>query len=122
MKTKYKNLIITLVLLVCFFPFSVVFGTLGDGFNENLITEKPLEGNQVNIENTANGIVGNIVYVVQVLAVAGVVIMGVRYMFSSAEKRADIKKDSINIIIGLVIVFATSFVIKLIVDSAEQML
>lgn len=122
MKTKYKNLIITLVLLVCFFPFNVVFGALGDGFNENLITEKPLEGNQMNIENTANGIVGNIVYVVQVLAVAGVVIMGVRYMFSSAEKRADIKKDSINIIIGLVIVFATSFVIKLIVDSAEQML
>lgn len=122
MKTRYKIFLVVLLFCFYFFRSELVIGTLGDGFNENLITESTLGGNQAKIETTANGIVGTIIYVVQVLAVAGVVIMGVRYMFSSPEKRADIKKDSINVIIGLVIVFATSFVISLIVNSAEQML
>lgn len=121
---KFNRVLLCLIInsLLISFTFSSAYATLGDGFNENLITEQNLTGNQAKLETAANGLVGTIIYIVQILSVAGVVIMGVRYMLSSAEKRANIKAESISLIIGLVIVFATSFVIDLIVTSAEEIL
>ena len=55
--------------------------------------------------------------VVQVLAIVAIVFAGVRYMFASADQKADIKKQTVILIVGAVLVFAAgpiaSFVAKI---------
>lgn len=55
-------------------------------------------------------------------AVAGIVVCGVRYMLTSAEQKADIKKSMIYLVIGCVIVFATSTVVQFIITSFGQVI
>jgi succinate dehydrogenase/fumarate reductase cytochrome b subunit len=54
----------------------------------------------------ANKIWGTIIAIVQILAIAAIVIAGVRYMFAGAENKADIKKQTITLVVGAVLVFA----------------
>lgn len=72
--------------------------------------------------NTANGIWGTILTVLQILAVAAIVFAGVRYMFASADQKADIKKGMIYLVLGAVLVFAASTVVSLVINTAEEVL
>ena len=60
--------------------------------------------------------------VIQVLAVACVVFAGVRYMFASAEKRADIKRGLSFLIIGSVFIFAAATVARFIVSAGNYVI
>ena len=60
--------------------------------------------------------------VLQVASVAAFVFAGVRYMFASAEAKANIKNSMMLLIIGAVIVFASSTVVGFIVQSAKEVL
>ncbi len=60
--------------------------------------------------------------VVQVIAVATVVFAGVRYMYSSAEKRADIKKGLSYLAIGAVFVFAAASVARFVVRAGDHII
>ena len=82
-------------------------------------------GNPTNLGGKAIGgvttVTGNIwktiQVVVQVLAIVAIVFAGVRYMFASADQKADIKKQTVILIVGAVLVFAAgpiaSFVAKM---------
>lgn len=65
---------------------------------------------------------GSVVKVVQILAFAAIIFAGLRYMFASADGRADIKKGLIILALGAVLVFATTTIVSLVVDSANQLL
>jgi type IV secretory pathway VirB2 component (pilin) len=58
--------------------------------------------------------------ILQILAVAAIVIAGVRYMFASADQKADIKKQSVGLIVGAILVFAASTVVNFIVTVTSQ--
>lgn len=60
--------------------------------------------------------------VVQVIAVATVVFAGVRYMYASAEKRADIKNGLLYLVIGAVFVFAAASVARFVVNAGDQII
>ncbi len=60
--------------------------------------------------------------VVQVIAVATVVFAGVRYMYSSAEKRADIKRGLSYLAIGAVFVFAAASVARFVVRAGDHII
>lgn len=45
-------------------------------------------------------------YIAQILAIAAIVFAGIRYMFACADKRADIKTQTIILVLGAVLVFA----------------
>ena len=60
--------------------------------------------------------------VVQVIAVATVVFAGVRYMYSSAEKRADIKRGLSYLAIGAVFVFAAASVARFVVKAGDHII
>lgn len=71
--------------------------------------------------NTVDGVItgvnkvwSSVILIVQIVSVACVVIAGVRYMFASADKKADIKKGVMYLIIGAIFVFAASTVIRFI--------
>ncbi len=106
------------VIMVCLVMFSFSF----------VFADEPIKANNVISNGTAsNGIVrvtGNIwqtvIVVIQVLAVAAVVFAGLRYMFASADQKADIKKQLIILVIGAVLVFGASTVLGIISNVTKE--
>ena len=126
-----KNKIISLILF-SFVAINVLFSSnifavdkstsVGTGFNPGLIdtTQKnPLDYN-ADIRGSVYRIAGSVITILQIAAVAGIVVCGVRYMFTSSEQKADIKKSMISLVIGCVIVFATSTVVQFIINAFDQ--
>ena len=126
-----KNKIISLILF-SFVAVNILFNSnifavdkttmVGTGFNPGVIDtnqKNPLDYNQ-DIKGVVNRITSTVITVLQILAVAGVVICGVKYMITSADQKADIKKSMISVVIGCVIVFATSTVVQFIINAFEQ--
>lgn len=71
------------------------------------------------------GLVGNIwatvMVVMRVLAVAAIVFAGVKYMFASAESKADIKGGLIGLVVGAVMVFGATFLVDMLTSTAGEL-
>ena len=63
---------------------------------------------------------GTVLLILQILSVAAIVIAGIRYMFASADGKADIKKQTIGLMVGAVLVFGASSVIGLITNITSD--
>lgn len=74
------------------------------------------------IDNSVNKIWGSVVLILQVLSVTAFISAGVRYMFSSADTRANIKVQMMWLIIGSLFVFASSTIVGFITKAAEEVL
>ncbi len=121
---KKKKLIILFfnLLIICNVFFNVVladdpYNGLGDGFNyENV----PSTNQEEILGNPIRRISGTVTYILQVLSVIAVIYTGVRYMFAGADKKADMKKSTIYIIFGLILVFAFTTFINFVIDIQQQ--
>mgnify|MGYP004671962935 FL=1 len=112
MKNKLMYIIaIILLSIVCFNVVGSVYAV-----------DEPL---QPSIEDTggekidavtisAGRIYKTIAIVVQVAAVIGIIIVGLKYMYSGSDQKSEIKKSMIYIIIGCVLVFSAGTVISII--------
>lgn len=87
-------------------------------FTGDMKVNADTSGNTVKSIGTVWGI---ILTVLQVAAIAAVVFAGVRYMFASADSKADIKKQMIWLVIGAILVFGASTVIQLITNFADDL-
>lgn len=58
------------------------------------------------ITNLAGSLWKTIAVILQILAIAAIIIAGVRYMFASANTKADIKQQTIILVAGAILVFA----------------
>lgn len=60
--------------------------------------------------------------IIQILAVAAIVFAGLRYMFASADAKADIKQQTAILVIGAVLVFGAVNVAKVISNASNYIL
>ncbi len=94
-----ENLITLLVACVFFFGWNAIYNTL--------ITS----GNLFFISSGFKASVGNIystvMFVLNILAFIGVIYVGIKYIFSGASGRADLKGKSVYFVIGIIMTFAT---------------
>ena len=98
MKKVYKALTVLCVLL---FVIGIVSPVLG------IEAKKPTGGTAIGqVTKVTGNLWSTVQTVVQVLAIAAIVFAGVRYMFASADQKADIKKQTVILIVGAVLVFA----------------
>jgi Na+-transporting NADH:ubiquinone oxidoreductase subunit NqrC len=74
------------------------------------------------VKGLADRIWGTVVAVIQILAIAAIVIAGIRYMFASADAKADIKKQTIILVAGAALVFAAVPVAKFIAGVANGLI
>lgn len=107
--------ILPVVMVVCMvltsvFAVSADFDNINDGTASTQVSK------------LTNDVWASVVVVVRVLAVAAVVFAGLRYMFASADQKADIKKSMGILAIGAVLVFGATFVLELISDATSGML
>ena len=107
--------VLIIVVLVVEFVFVPVFADISVSFPSS-------SGSVQKVDNSAKKIWGTVTTIVQILAFAAVVFAGLRYMFASADQKADIKKSMGMLAIGAVLVFAASTVVKFISDAAGQIL
>ena len=108
MKGKIKVIII-LLMFVC---LSNVFATrmpYNPGYNPNNVVS-------TDITTKANEYAGTFVYIVQVASIVTMVFMGLRYMFASADAKADIKKGVIGWCVGAFIVFSGTTLIGIVLE------
>ncbi len=120
---KSKKIILRLIpvlLLVVVVLNSSVFGfsnfdpsqgnldTVGDGSYSTVVND------------TVNKVWGSVTLILQVLAIAAIVFAGVRYMFASADQKADIKKSMIILVVGAVLVFGASTIVQFIVNVTND--
>lgn len=74
------------------------------------------------VSGAAKGIWGTVITIVQILAVAAVVFAGLRYMFASADQKADIKKSMGILVIGAVLVFGATLILNFITTATNEIL
>lgn len=60
--------------------------------------------------------------VIQILAIVAVIFAGLRYMFASADGKADIKQQTVILIVGAILVFAAVPVLNLVQNIANNMI
>ena len=107
--------ILPVIMVVCMVVTSV--------FAVNIPNSGDIAGNgSATITNAAKGIWGTVITIVQILAVAAVVFAGLRYMFASADQKADIKKGLGMLTIGAVLVFAASTVVQFVVKATTEVI
>lgn len=93
-----------------------------DGGVQDIINKASDNKGVGSINDAANRVWSTVLTILQIAAVAAIVIAGVRYMFASADQKADIKKGMIGLVIGAVLVFAASTVVQFILTASKQIM
>lgn len=85
--------------------------------------QAPAAGNAITgITGKVNDIWATIAAIIQIAAIAAIILAGVRYMFASADTKADIKGQTIILVVGAVLVFAAVPLAQFIQRIANDML
>lgn len=119
---KIKLISITMVAMICII-FSKQYilaasSDFGGSFDYNLIPKD--EQRPSKLDRPIIKAWNTVALIIQIAAFAGIIITGLRYMFSSANGKADLKKGLIPLVIGLVLVFGATTIIQLVVNSYEE--
>lgn len=98
-----------------------VNATLGQGFDTGVYNQVTSE-QATELDDTLYKVVSTIVLILQIAAMAGVVITGVKYMYAGAQDKAKIKQTLIWLIVGAIFVFAAPKVIQFVIDAGNNVL
>ena len=109
---KSIKVIATLLLVVMIISmFSTVFAVATDPGS--------LKGDTVNdFKNVGNKIIGMVQAIGSIVSVLILVVLGIKYMMGSAEEKAEYKKTMIPYLVGAVLVFAGTSLVKVIYSLA----
>ena len=120
---KTSKILVALCIMMMIISISVVsFGadekagkidTILNGLNGNANVST------TNIMNLGNSIVTVVQVAGIVIAVVILLILGIKYMMGSAEEKADYKKSMIPYIVGAVIIFGATSIVKVVYDIAS---
>lgn len=114
-----KNILKVIPIIIMFCIISTNVLGFGNGFSPNAIPG----GVVVNeIKSPVQKAWGTISLILQVCAVGGIIFTGVRYMFAGPDAKGEMKKTLPFLIVGLVIVFASTFIIDFIVKIVEDVI
>lgn len=122
MKRMMKSIMKVLPVVVLVLGI-VIATTYVEAGNTNLSIPNSITGTASNKIKTATGnIWATVVGIAQILAIGAVVFAGLRYMMSSADQKADIKKSMGTLAIGAILVFCAATVLKFIQSAANQVI
>ncbi len=93
------------------------------GESTNLTVPESIGGTaSTTIKDASGNAWATVVTIAQILAIAAVVFAGLRYMFASADQKADIKKSMGTLAIGAVLVFCAATVLRFIQTAANEVI
>lgn len=109
MKLKNKIGVLIVVLVVCF--STAVWAFYGFG---------PDPSAPEGMQTMGEDILGAIQFAGYAIAIGMLIYIGIKYVMSSADGKADLKKDSINYVIGAIIIVSCSSLFGAIVKFVES--
>ena len=102
-------------------PIVLVALVMLSGWTYAIDPVEPPKGNEIKgLTGVASDFWTTFASIVQILAVVAVVIAGVRYMFASADTKADIKQQTIILVVGAVLVFAAVPILQFVQKIAND--
>lgn len=81
---------------------------------------KPNVSGATGFANIGSNVLGYVQWFGYAMAVGMLLYIGIKYMMASANEKADLKKGSINYVIGAVLVFAASTIVGLFKDVGSS--
>ena len=115
-KSKVKETLPTFVVAVLIFYLA---DSITDLFFDNNAIRDTLTGDYDSIAKT---VIATVNLVVKYVSLAGIVFIGLRYMFESAEGKAKIKDKLVPMVLGIVLVFCASQFVDFIINSGTQII
>lgn len=117
MKNQKKMIIISILFVLGILIVQTVWG---DYLDPNFVPSGTPSNSASTADKAISRVWSTVELILKILSVVAVIVAGVRYMFSSADKKADIKTQTFGLIVGAILVFAGSTVINFIVDIVED--
>ena len=118
---KSKKLILRLIPVL--FACLTVISVLSNAGVLAVSTDLPSGGGSGEISavtDLAYSVWDTVLVIAQVAAFIAIIFAGVRYMFASADSKADIKKQTVILVVGAILVFGASIVVKLIMGVVDE--
>ena len=116
--TYFLYILVLYMVIFSLSMFRSVFG-FGDGFTPGVV---PDVERVTGLDDPVYKVWSTISLILKILAIAGVIITGIRYMFSTFDTKSKIKESLPTLIIGIVIVFAATLVIDFVITVTSQAL
>ena len=73
-------------------------------------------------DTMSSNLLGAVATIVQFASVVGVVVLGIRYMLTSSNEKADFKESMAGIVLGIAFAFGAGSIVKLIIAVAGSVL
>ena len=109
------------ILMVCVMMFAPTLLALNGNDVKNTMTEAGDATYKVDdIKGPVYRVWNTIATVLQVVSVAAIVFAGVKYMLAGADEKANIKNGMIVLVIGAVMVFGATSIIKIISNATTN--
>lgn len=114
-KSKILSILIILIVIVIAFFIQPNKSIAAKTINpDNFKISEPTAADAGDALNLAKSIVGGLTTLGIVVSVIVTIILGIKYMMASVESRADYKKTMVPILIGMILVFGISTIVKVI--------
>ena len=125
MKNKMLKIVTFLVIvLMLVFTFSNVFAST-DG-ETDLLDPTSIKASTTDTSTKVNGVMGDILGIVQVVAIGIAVIMlivlAIKYISAAPSEKADIKKGMTTYVVGAALLFGASAILQIIKTFATTVL
>ncbi len=121
MKKILIRLFVVLFVLGAIFLNEIQFvnaeeSNLGSAFNPNLLPQK----RDTEIEGKIEDIAIQIAKIIRIFTVAGVAIVGLKYMLSDSQGRSKIKDNLIWMLIGVLLVTSATVIIQKVAQASKE--
>lgn len=118
---RSKKIILTVLPILFVLMFVFTTNVFADVISTNF--DEITGGTEIDsVTSTARNVWKTIALILQIAAIAAIVFAGVRYMFASADTKADIKKQMVILVVGAVLVFGASTVVQFITGITNEAL
>lgn len=127
-----KNKILKFFVIIMIFLSIVTFFNINSYCAQNATGEEAVgafmgnvddyqkNGETVPVVQTFMGAIRNVFHIVSMtVAIVMLLILGVKYMSSSVEEKAEIKKHAVTYVVGAILIFATNGIIAIIAAFAS---
>ena len=116
MKKSIKIVSILLIVLAIVFSSTAVFA---NDVNPSTIKDKIDTSDTNSVQTIGGRIIGIVQVVGNIVAIAMIIVLGIKYMMGSAEERAEYKKTLFPYFIGAILIFAAANLAQMVYNWAS---
>ena len=126
MKRKIVSALLVLVILISIASISNAMTPTQKDISDLIDKAKEID-NGTGVDSTTNSVIKGVNIIYTIIRAAGtgiallmVMVLGIKYMMTSVEEKAEIKKQAIPILVGSAFIFATSQLLGMVAKIVKE--